>query len=89
MINFKKSVSMFVVMLMVLALGMQVMAAQKASGASKSSLVNINTADKAGLTRLPRVGEKIQFSGLVFTVVAVDNRRIKRIRIFVKSSTII
>lgn len=47
---------MFVVMLMVLALGMQVMAAQNAS---KSNLVNINTADKAGLTRLPRVGEKI------------------------------
>ncbi len=40
-------------------------------------------------SKIPRVGEKIQFGGLVFTVVAVDNRRIKRIRIFNKSNTII
>ncbi len=40
-------------------------------------------------SKIPRVGEKIQFGGLVFTVVAVDNRRIKRIRIFDKSNTII
>ena len=39
-------------------------------------------------SKLPRVGEKIEFKDLVFTVVAVDNRRIKRIRIFVKSNTI-
>ena len=38
-------------------------------------------------SKLPRVGEKIEYQGLVFTVVAVDNRRIKRIRIFVKSNT--
>lgn len=35
-------------------------------------------------SKIPRVGEKIEFKDLVFTVVAVDNRRIKRIRIFVK-----
>ena len=40
-------------------------------------------------SKIPRVGEKIEFGGLVFTVVAVDNRRIKRIRIFDKSSTLI
>jgi gliding motility-associated protein GldE len=40
-------------------------------------------------SKIPRVGEKIQFGGLVFTVVAVDNRRIKRIRIFDKTNTII
>ena len=39
-------------------------------------------------SKIPRVGEKIEFGDLVFTVVAVDNRRIKRIRIFVKSNTI-
>ena len=38
-------------------------------------------------SKIPRVGEKIEFMDLVFTVVAVDNRRIKRIRIFVKSNT--
>lgn len=36
-------------------------------------------------SKLPRVGEKIEYKNLVFTVVAVDNRRIKRIRIFKKS----
>jgi gliding motility-associated protein GldE len=40
-------------------------------------------------SKLPRLGEKIEYSGLVFTVVAVDNRRIKRIRIFVKSNKIV
>lgn len=40
-------------------------------------------------SKIPRVGEKIEFKDLVFTVVAVDNRRIKRIRIFVKSNTIV
>jgi gliding motility-associated protein GldE len=40
-------------------------------------------------SKLPRVGEKIEFKDLVFTVVAVDNRRIKRIRIFVKSNTLL
>jgi gliding motility-associated protein GldE len=40
-------------------------------------------------SKLPRLGEKIEFKDFVFTVVAVDNRRIKRIRIFVKSNTIV
>jgi gliding motility-associated protein GldE len=40
-------------------------------------------------SKIPRVGEKTEFGGLVFTVVAVDNRRIKRIRIFDKSNTTI
>ena len=35
-------------------------------------------------SKLPRVGEKLEFKDMVFTVVAVDDRRIKRIRIFVK-----
>ena len=29
--------------------------------------------------------EKIEYKNFVFTVVAVDNRRIKRIRVFIKS----
>nr|WKN38204.1 gliding motility-associated protein GldE [Tunicatimonas sp. TK19036] len=32
-------------------------------------------------SKLPRAGEKIQFDKYVFTVVAVDNKRIKRIRV--------
>jgi putative hemolysin len=36
-------------------------------------------------SKLPRVGEKIEYKNFVFTVVAVDNRRIKRIRVFIKS----
>ncbi len=38
-------------------------------------------------SKIPRLGEKIEYGELVFTVVAVDNRRIKRIRIFDKSSS--
>ena len=34
--------------------------------------------------KLPRAGEKIYFDNYVFTVVAVDNKRIKRIRVFKK-----
>jgi len=33
---------------------------------------------------LPRTGEKIYFDKFVFTVVAVDQKRIKRIRVFIK-----
>jgi len=39
-------------------------------------------------SKLPRVGEKIEFKNFVFTVVAVDNRRIKRIRVFIKKTII-
>lgn len=35
-------------------------------------------------SKLPRAGEKIYFDHYVFTVVAVDNKRIKRIRVFKK-----
>ena len=35
--------------------------------------------------KLPRAGEKIYFENYVFTVVAVDNKRIKRIRVFRKT----
>ncbi len=35
--------------------------------------------------KLPRVGEKIEYKNFVFTVVAVDNRRIKRVRVFIKN----
>ena len=34
--------------------------------------------------KLPHAGEKILFERFVFTVVSVDNRRIKRIRVFLK-----
>jgi len=34
-------------------------------------------------TKIPRVGEKICFDKFVFTVVAVDSRRVKRIRVFI------
>ncbi|MEO1052023.1 MAG: gliding motility-associated protein GldE [Bacteroidota bacterium] len=33
---------------------------------------------------LPRAGEKIVFDRFVFTIVAADNKRIKRIRVFIK-----
>lgn len=33
---------------------------------------------------LPRVGEKISYNRFVFTVVSVDARRIKRVRVFIK-----
>ncbi len=36
-------------------------------------------------SKLPRAGEKIYFDNYVFTVVAVDHKRIKRIRIFKKA----
>lgn len=36
--------------------------------------------------KLPRSGEKIYFEHYVFTVVAVDNKRIKRIRVFRKAT---
>lgn len=36
-------------------------------------------------SKLPRAGEKIYFDQYVFTVVAVDNKRIKRIRVFKKT----
>lgn len=35
--------------------------------------------------KLPRAGEKILFNKYVFTAVSVDNKRIKRIRVFVKA----
>lgn len=34
--------------------------------------------------KLPRTGEKIEFGRFLFTVVSVDNRRIKRVRVYVK-----
>lgn len=35
--------------------------------------------------KLPRAGEQITFDNFVFTVVAVDQRRIKRVRVLIKS----
>ncbi len=40
-------------------------------------------------SKLPRAGEKINFDKYVFTVVAVDSKRIKRIRILKKQPTLI
>lgn len=37
-------------------------------------------------SKLPRVGEKIKFDRFVFTIVSVDARRIKRVRVFLKPS---
>lgn len=37
-------------------------------------------------SKLPRAGEKIYFDNYVFTVVAVDHKRIKRIRVFKKTA---
>ena len=37
-------------------------------------------------SKLPRAGEKIYYDTYVFTVVAVDNKRIKRIRVFKKEA---
>ncbi|MTI31474.1 gliding motility-associated protein GldE [Xanthovirga aplysinae] len=37
-------------------------------------------------SKIPRIGEKIQFDRFIFTVVAVDARRIKRIRVFISNS---
>jgi gliding motility-associated protein GldE len=36
-------------------------------------------------SKLPRTGEKIKFSNFTFTVVAVDQKRIKRVRVFTKN----
>lgn len=35
-------------------------------------------------SKLPRAGEKINFKKYVFTAVSVDNKRIKRVRVFIK-----
>jgi gliding motility-associated protein GldE len=35
--------------------------------------------------KLPRIGEKVEYKNFVFTTVAVDNKRIKRVRIFIRS----
>jgi CBS domain containing-hemolysin-like protein len=37
-------------------------------------------------SKLPRVGEKIPFDQFVFTVVSVDNKRIKRVRVYINRS---
>ncbi len=37
-------------------------------------------------SKLPRAGEKITFDKYIFTVVAVDNKRIKRVRVFRKEA---
>ena len=55
---------------------------EKVKGESESLgglLLEINT-------KLPSAGEKINFENYVFTVVAVDNRRIKKVRVFIKSN---
>jgi gliding motility-associated protein GldE len=39
-------------------------------------------------SKLPRVGEKIAFDHFVFTVVSVDNKRIKRVRVYSSSSVL-
>lgn len=39
-------------------------------------------------SKLPRSGDKIRFNKFVFTIVAVDSKRIKRIRVFIQKSTI-
>ncbi len=38
-------------------------------------------------TKLPRVGDKINYGNFVFTAVSVDQRRIKTIRVLIKSKT--
>lgn len=38
-------------------------------------------------SKLPQAGEKIVFSKYVFTVAAVDKRRIKKVRVFINEST--
>jgi gliding motility-associated protein GldE len=38
-------------------------------------------------SRLPNAGEKIKFDKFVFTTVAVDQKRIKRVRVFINEST--
>lgn len=39
-------------------------------------------------SKLPRAGEKIEFGPFLFTIVAVDARRIKRVRIFVNQKAL-
>jgi CBS domain containing-hemolysin-like protein len=39
-------------------------------------------------SKLPRVGEKISYGLFVFTVVSVDNKRIKRVRVYLGSSVL-
>ena len=39
-------------------------------------------------SKLPRAGEKMEFGPFLFTVVAVDQRRIKRVRIFVNQKAL-
>ena len=39
-------------------------------------------------SKLPRVGEKVKFGKFVFTVVSVDNKRIKRVRVFIKQEVV-
>jgi gliding motility-associated protein GldE len=39
------------------------------------------------LGRIPGAGEKVKFENFVFTVIAVDNKRIKRVKVFVDSET--
>ena len=39
-------------------------------------------------SKLPRVGEKIAYDHFVFTVVSVDNKRIKRVRAYLNSSVL-
>ncbi len=38
--------------------------------------------------KLPRSGDKIIFDKFVFTIVAVDNRRIKRVRVYLQSAAV-
>ena len=38
--------------------------------------------------KLPRVGEKVKFDKFVFTVVSVDTKRIKRVRVFLKEQVL-
>ena len=37
-------------------------------------------------SKLPRVGDKINFDKFVFTIVSVDLKRIKRVRIYIKNA---
>ncbi len=39
-------------------------------------------------SKLPRAGEKVEFGPFLFTAVAVDNRRIKRVRVFMKKTPV-
>ena len=36
-------------------------------------------------SKLPSGGEKIRFNNFVFTITSVDNKRIKRVRVFKKN----